>query len=314
MSRTALTLLLIVLLSLLVPVGTCENTAAKTIFNAASGAISNGIEAFFISAADSMFEMSFSGFDNSAGLGTVGLVYNAASYTPNPMDAEITQDFIEFSKTIFKSMYPILLLCAFIALLLTHYQTGVLRRLEEITGVNVGTKSNILATKALHGIIVAVFMYMFIFLIFKLNDVLTKAVMIQIIDVISPTPDNFILYFMMGVSWLCMGFFFSIRILILYLFCGFAFIIGLCLLIDYTKDTAAGLCAYFVQIVYFQFFTVLYYSACILIIKEVTSPTYPAGEQTMYVVMIIGGVYIAVKMMFGTKVIRIVGRTAGKMI
>ncbi|MCK5225132.1 MAG: hypothetical protein KAQ89_00285 [Planctomycetes bacterium] len=284
--------------------------ASAGLSDAASTAISNGMENFCISAADNIFSMSFSGYDDSADNGTVGYIYNIASYTLDPMKFEITQDFIAFSKSVFKESYSILLLCAFIAVLLTHYKTNALQSLEQITGVKVGSKSNILARKAIDGIIVAVFMYVFIYFVFTLNNILTKAVMINIIDVISPSPDNFILYLMMAISYLFMGIFFSLRTLILFLFCGFALIIGFCLLIDFTKESAIGLCAYFVQTVFFQFFIVLYFSACILIIKTVTVPLYASGEETMYLVMLLGGVYIAIKMMFGTKVIKWVGNRA----
>lgn len=288
--------------------------ASAGLSDSASAAISNGIENFFISAADNIFEMSFSGYDDSADNGTVGYIYNIASYTPDPMKHEITQDFISFSKSIFKAAYPILLLCAFMAVLLTHYKFRALQTLEQVTGVHIGNKSNILARKAIDGIIVAAFMYIFIYFVFTLNNILTKAVMINIIDVVSPSPDNFILYFMMAISYLFMGFFFSLRILILFLFCGFALVIGFCLLIDFTKESAIGLCAYFVQAVFFQFFIVLYFSACILIIKTITAPIYQSGEETMYLVMLIGGVYIAIKMMFGTKVIRYVGNVGAKLV
>jgi len=288
--------------------------ASAGLSDAASTAISNGMENFCISVADNIFSMSFSGYDDSADNGTVGYIYNVASYTLDPMKFEITQDFIEFSKSIFKESYSILLLFAFITVLLTHYKTNALQQIEQITGVKIGSKSNVLASKAIDGIIVAVFMYIFIYLVFTLNNILTKAVMISILDVIAPSPDNFILYLIMAVCYLVMGIFFSLRTLILFLFCGFALIIGFCLLIDFTKESAIGLCAYFVQTVFFQFFIVLYFSACILIIKTVTASLYASGEETMYMVMLLGGIYIAVRMMFGTKVIRWVGNRASTLV
>ena len=288
--------------------------ATAGLSDAASTAISNGMENFCISAADNIFSMSFSGYDDSADNGTVGYIYNIASYTLDPMKFEITQDFIEFSKSVFKESYSILLLCAFIAVLLTHYKTNALQQIEQITGAKISSKSNILARKAIDGIIVAVFMYIFIYFVFTLNNILTKAVMINILDVISPSPDNFILYLIMAVCYLVMGIFFSLRTLILFLFCGFALVIGFCLLIDFTKETAIGLCTYFVQTVFFQFIIVLYFSACIMIIKTITAPMYQSGEETMYLVMLLGGVYIAIRMMFGTKVIKWVGNRASALV
>ena len=88
--------------------------ASAGLVDAASNAISDGIEEFLISISDDIFGMSFSGYDNTAGYGTVGYIYNIASYTPDPFKSEITQDFIVYSKSIFLSCYPILLLCAFL--------------------------------------------------------------------------------------------------------------------------------------------------------------------------------------------------------
>ena len=297
-------LLIIVLVSLLSP------ALATPATDAATTAISSGIKGFFIELSDTIFDMSFSGYDDSEGYKTEGYIFNIASYTPNPFQSPVVQDFIVFSKSIFKSAYPILLLCAFIAVLLTHYKTNALQEFEQMTGVNIGSKSNILVKKAIDGIVVAVFMYIAIFFVLTLNNILTKAVMGGVLDSVSPTPDNFILYLIMALCYLVMGFFFTLRTLILFLFCGFALIIGFCLLIDYTKESAIGLCAYFTQVVFFQFITVLYFSASILIIKALSHGAHDS-DMLMYTVMLLGGVYLGIKMMFGTKIIRFVG-SAGK--
>ena len=288
--------------------------ASASMSDTATMAISNGIQCFLISTADNIFSMSFSGYDKSAGDGDLGYIYNIATYTLDPMKFEITQKFISYSKSVFESLYSILLLFAFITVLITHYHTNALQKLEQITGVKISSKSNILVNKSIDGIIVTVFMYIFIYFIFELNNILTKTVVISIIDVISPSPDNFILYFAMAIAYLFLGIFFSLRTLVLFLFCGFALIIGLCLLIDFTKESAISLCVYFVQATFFQFFIVLYFSACIVIIKEVTTPLYASGEETMYMVMLLGGVYLSIKMMFGTSVIRWVGNTTAKLL
>lgn len=308
--------LLFILIFILV-IGTTPTASANIgddVKNSISNAFAKGGEQFFINMADDIFNMSFSGYDDSAGNGTVGYIYNIASYTPNPMEYLITLQFIEFSKLVFYEGFLLLLLAAFIAVLVTHFKPNALQKLSEVMGVNVGSKGNILANKVKDGIIIIVFMYTFIYFVFEINNVLTKAVMISILDVVSPSPDNFILYFAMALAYLAMGFFFSIRTLILFLFCGFAFLVGLGLLIDFTKETAIGLCAYFVQIVFFQFFIVLYFSACILIIKTVVSPLDPANQTLMYVIMIIGGVYLGIKLMFGTGVIRFAGKAAARLV
>lgn len=289
-------------------------TASAGLGDGASKAVSDGIEAFCINTADKIFAMSFSGYDNTHGINTVGTIYNIASYTPDPMKFQVTKDFIAFSKNIFTRFYPLILMFAFIAALITHYKTDALQQIEKLTGINIGKKSNILSKKAINGIYIIVFMYAFIFIILKFNDILTKTVMTSILETVSPTPDNFILYFIMAIAYLVLGFFFSIRILVIFLFCGFAYLIGIALLIDYTNEAATHVCAYFTQTVFFQFIIVLYFSACILIIKSIVDPIDHDGQKIMYTVMLLGGIYISIKLMFGTKVIRYIGSAGAKLV
>ncbi len=111
----------------------------------------------------------------------------------------------------------------------------------------------------------------------------------------------------MAIAYLLLNIFFGIRLFVIYLFYGFALIIGICLLIDATKDAATNVCMYFVQTVFFQAIIVLYFSACILIIKALNMPI--IGEGLMYVIMLIGSIFLATKLMLGTKVIRWATRT-----
>ncbi len=125
------------------------HTASAGLGDGAKIAIAEGVELFCINAADKIFAMSFSGYDNTHGTNTVGTIYNIASYTPDPMKFEVTQDFIAFSKSIFARFYPLILMFAFIAALITHYKTDALQQIEKLTGVNIGKKSNILSKKSI---------------------------------------------------------------------------------------------------------------------------------------------------------------------
>lgn len=304
----------VVLLVLFISLCSTATIASAGMSDDAATAISAGIEAFLINMADMMFSTEFGGYANEAGYGPIGYIYNIASYTYNPFSFVITDDLIDYSKSVFKASYPILLLGAAIATLVLHYRSDVLSKLEQLTGVKVGRGANILSQKALGGVAVAVFTYIFIFFVLELNNILTKSVLISIIDVISPTPDNVLLYLMMGFGYILLGFFFTIRTLVIFLFCGFAYLVGLGLLIDFTHETCMKICAYFVQCVFFQFIMVIYFSACIMIIKAIVPAVNVPGQTNMYLVMILGGVYLAIKLMLGTKVIRFVGNSAAKLV
>ena len=293
---------------------TMINIASAWVPGGASDAVAGGIEQFCINTGDKIFEMSFLGYDDTVKENTVGVIYNIASYTLDPMKLQTTHDLIDFSKDIFKRFYPILLIFAFITTLIIHYKTGAVKELEKLTGINLGKSSNELTRKSIDGIKIIVFMYVFIYLVLLLNNILTKLVLTNIIDSVAPSPDNFILYLFMALSYLILGFFFTMRTLVIYLYCGFAYLIGLASLVDCLYDTSAKITAYFTQTVFFQFIVVLYFSACILIIKALVHPTDDGGKQIMYTVMLLGGIYISIEMMYGTKVIQWAGKKAALLV
>ena len=51
-----------------------------------------------------------------------------------------------------------------------------------------------------------------------------------------------------------------------------------------------------------------------MIIKAIVPAVNVPGQTNMYLVMILGGVYLAIKLMLGTKVIRFVGISAAKLV
>ena len=284
----------------------------------ASAAVTEGIEGIFISIADKIFEFSVSGYNNSGSNGTINCIYNVATYTVDPFKLSIYDNMINLSAALFIEGYKIILLIAFAMMIVTHYRSDIALKINSVTGINIVQKENMLFKKAFDGILIMIFMYFSIYLVLWINDILSKLVIISMLDSIAPTPSNFVLYFMMALSYGCMMIFFGFRTLVIGLFFGFAFIIGLCLLIEPLRKSAETVCAYFVQIVFFQFIIVAYFSLCILIINATTPTTYiPSVVQPshfMYLIMIIGGIYIGIKLMFGVKVIKWAGKTVGRLV
>lgn len=310
-----------VVLAILVIVSSAPVGSAAGFSDAVSISITNGILGSFIAVSDSIY--SISGFDDTAGNNTVGAIYNIASYTPNPLDFEITHKFIELSKSIFKEVFRLLILLTAIAILVTHFKPDALQKIKELTGINTGSKAGVLIEKGIKAVIIAIFLYVFIYFVFDINNRLTKMVMFDLIDVVSPSADNVILYFAMALCYLLMCMFFLWRLLEVFLFCAFGYAIAIMFLSDSTKEKAEDLCMRFVQTVFFQFIMVLYFSASVQIIKALIDPVYSLTvaysfaarmEMSLYVAMMLGGLYLGFKMMFGTKVIRWVGRKASVLV
>ena len=284
----------------------------------ASEAVTEGIEGIFVSAADKIFEFSVSGYNHSVANGTVNCIYNVATYTVDPFKLSIYDNMINFSAALFIEGYKIILLIAFAMMIITHYRSDIAVKINSVTGINLVQKQNMLFKKALDGILIIIFMYFFIFLTLWFNDILSKLVMVSMLDSIAPAPSNYVLYFMMALAYGFMMIFFGLRTLVIGLFFGFAFIIGLCLLIEPLQESAETICAYFVQTVFFQFIIVAYFSLSILIINATTSFTHTTSmappSHFMYFIMVAGGVYLGIKLMFGVKVIKWAGKTVGRVV
>ena len=288
-------------------------TAQAGLTDSAADAVARGVAGFFVAAADKMFEMGITDYaelddpDDPDALDdsendVIEAIYNLATWTPDPFEFPVVEDLIDFSKSLFTPLYSMILLAGFCSLLIVYSKPSVAQHVKDIIGIDIGRGLHVYGAKAIEGLGVAAFTYVFIFFILMLNDVLAKAVMMESLDALSPSPDNFILYFLMAVAYLGMSLLFGYRILVIFLFTSFALLVGACFMMDVTRQTAIGLVLYFVQTVFYQTINIIYYTASILIIQSLNIPFPFAG--VMYLVMILMGIVIGIKMLFGTSVIR----------
>ena len=283
-------------------VAVLASPATGKIEDDAARAVSRGIEAFVIAMTDGFFDASFSGYEQlDDSTGPVEMIYNLATWSPDPFAFPIVLDLIEFSKSLFTPLYSIILLAGFCSLLIVYMKPSAASHIKNVTGVDVGSGLHRFGGKAIEGLAISAFAYVFIFLILMINDILCKAVMIGVSDHYSADIDNFVLYFMMGIAYLGLSLLFGYRSLVIFLFTSFALLVGACYMIDATRQAAVSVSYYFVQVVFFQFINLIYFSAAILIIQSMNLPL--PGQPILYLVMILASFYIAFKMLIGLNVI-----------
>lgn len=177
------------------------------------------------------------------------------------------------------------------------------------TGVDMGYTINRFVGTAINGILIAIFSCTGVLLVLKLNEALTKLVMLQNLDSLAPVPENFVIYFFMAIAYLIMSVFFGIRLIVICIFAGLCILVGLCLLIDATKGAAVSAWLYFIQMVFFQFIMVIYFSLAVLVIIALKPlMVVPQLESLLCLSMLLLAVFLAIKLIFGTSVIKWAGR------
>jgi hypothetical protein len=146
------------------------------------------------------------------------------------------------------------------------------------------------------------FAYLAIYTILLLNKVLTQMVMVGVLPSIAPTPDNLVLYFMMGLTYLVMSFFFWIRFFTINLVTGFALFIGVAYIIsNFTRRVSVWIMKFFISMVFMQFVIVLVTAWGVQSIEGAEDMGFISLNHsiTAYIALMILLVFIAVVIMVG---------------
>lgn len=275
------------------------------ILSPVSDAIANGGVQFVNRCSDNMMNMSVystiidkSGQQSTTSGGITDIIINMGSFSPNPYQFDEVITFREYIIDILlKPVIKLILVLIAILTLLVYLVPSAAAKLHDITGIN---SANVLKTQIskialIIGIIVL--SNVFVFVMLALNDSMTKQVFSAIINQITPTPDNFILYFMISMAYFLLSFFYAWRILVIFLYAIFAELILLCLVFDSTRKFGENITKYFIQTVFFQFIMMCYFVACIMIIS--LFPYIPQVQISLYLVMVLASVIIAFRLTWG---------------
>ena len=160
-------------------------------------------------------------------------------------------------------------------------------KLNDALGFNLGTGINKLLFACAAGIFVFAFEICFLWVVLSVNDELSKAVILPSLNAVAFDPENLLLYMFLGLAYGVLMLCFYFRTLIILFWAGFGVLIGLLLIPKKTQDWALNAHYYLIQIVFYQFAIVAWYSFCIILIQGVPLEM----QKVMYLIMVVVSVY-----------------------
>jgi hypothetical protein len=222
--------------------------------------VTSGLTDWITDLSDSMMSTAVSYQNESAMIDNpiTGGIFFVASYTYDPYQNESVRTMIEISALIWFFFMVIYAFAGYILINIKNSCPHGSQAIAYITGINTESGMNQYIQNILLGLGILLFSHAAIYITLLLNTILTKLVMLDILASIAPTPDNIVLYFMMGVSYLLMSFFFWIRFFTINLFAGFALAIGVAyILSNFTRRISVWCMKFFISMVFMQFIIVL---------------------------------------------------------
>jgi hypothetical protein len=225
----------------------------------ASG-VTSGLTDWITDLSDSMISTAVSYQNESTNIDNpvTGGIFYVASYTYDPYQNESVLTMIELSAIIWFFFMVIYAFSGYILINIKNIWPHGSQAIAYITGINTESSLNKYIQNILLGLGILLFSHVAIYITLLLNTILTKLVMLDILASIAPTPDNIVLYFMMGVCYLIMSFFFWIRFFTINLFTGFALAVGVAyILSNFTRRISVWCMKFFISMVFMQFVVVL---------------------------------------------------------
>lgn len=279
--------------------------------------ITDGINNWVITNIDSCIETgieitNITGSDVS-NQSTINIVFKIATWTYNPYGNEGIIDIIKFTMSIWFVLIIMQILAGITWVNIKDSHPNAAESISFITGINSNSAFNDYMTGLKDNLFITIMSHVVIFLILSLNYVFTCMIMHTMLDVIAPTPDNMMLYFMIGFSYMVMSFFFLIRFLVINIFTAFAPVLGNLYTMNYfTRKIAVKLFTFFCAMVFMQTIIVFITSVGIIGIKGM-SPFF-AADPTPYIALTILLVITATVIMVGWAFINRSGKTVIKIL
>lgn len=231
-------------------------------------------------------------------------IFSIATYTPNPFEMPVLAEMRADMKSFFFDIWWILILIAMITFgFLFIFSIDSFSSIYDATGFDAGKQLKLLLLIIIGGLLIVMFEMAFVWITLLICDEFSKAVMMGSLNAIAISPDNVVLYVIMGFAygalWLC----FEYRALVIMFFSVISFVFGAMLLYPPTSNWSWKAHLYFIQIVFFQFAIVLWYCFCIILISSSPGP-----KGSIYIIMVLVSIYMSYKFIFKLDFIRMAGQ------
>jgi len=270
--------------------------------------VKDGIIAFFVDIADSIFNIGGSTNETEAVKNrygyAVGSVFKIATYENDPYQSPTVQAMRDKTTVIGVFIFILYVFYGAACVNLSCGGMGLFERVQYMV-----TKTPIDEYKST--LIIAFGAIFFIHYIFRFvllfNQAITTEAMYSVLDAIPMTLDNWVMYLAMSV---CYGFesvFFMIRIIMMDLIAGSDILLGALFAFSFTRGIAIETVKYFAKITLLQFIIVLLTAFGVLIIEAL-----PAGKPLGYFCLMLILVVVSGGIVFGFSRIFSATKTAAK--
>lgn len=298
MWRTILTILILCLF--------VSPVQATSIYDEVSNSISLGIESFIRGLVDDIVGLSVSTTGTTGtneGFG-VDLIYSVATFTPNPFLYSPVNYLKDLANDIYFEALFFIFSLAFVGALIHYVFPQAAVQINESIGFSMGTGIKKLLAVCAGGIGIFAFESCFLWLVLSINDELSKAIILPSLNAISFDPENLVLYTILGLAYGILMLCFYFRTLIILFWAAIGVLVGILLLPSKTQTWAINAHYYLIQMVFYQFVIVAWYSFCIILIQGVPVEM----QKVMYVIMVFVSIYASYKFIFGINIITAAGK------
>lgn len=287
--------------------------AQADIAGGAVDAISSGIEKFVFNVADEI--LSWGIFVDEEGSGLVKVsddsltnrIYSLGSYSPNPYAFEpILELQRKIDQALFIPVAKLILGLAAICFLLDYFAPMLSQRIFEITEFHAGAALIKYMLSIMMLVLIVLTSNPIVYYILALNDALTKEMFMLALPSLDPTQGGAIQYLMMAIAWVILAVFYAWRILIIFMVAIIIRTLLALYIFPRTRDFAENTFIYFIQIVFFQLIMMTYFVIGIVIITLFW--VIPLLQFFLYLAMILGGIFIGFKLVFGINLFKTAAR------
>jgi hypothetical protein len=262
--------------------------------------VSNGIKEFFVSIADSVFNIGGStneteSVKNKYGY-AIGSVFKIATYKNDPYESNTVKAMREKMAAIGVFIFILYVFYGAACVNLSCGGMGLFERVQYMI-----SKAPIDEYKTT--LIIAFGAIFFIHYIFRFiilfNQAVTTEAMYSVLDAIPLSVDNWVMYLAMSVCYGLESIFFMIRIIMMDLIAGSDILLGALFAFSFTRGLAIETVKYFAKITLLQFIIVLLTAFGISIINE-TAYGQPLGYLCLIVILVIisGGIVFGFSKIF----------------
>jgi hypothetical protein len=271
--------------------------------------VTEGIKAFFVSIADSIFNIGGSTNEtelvkNKYGY-AVGSVFKIATYSNDPYDSTTVQAMRDRTTVIGVFIFILYVFYGAACVNLACGGVGLFERVQYMI-----TKTPIDEYKST--LIIAFGAIFFIHYIFRFiilfDQAITTEAMYSVLDAIPLSIDNWVMYLAMSICYGLESVFFMIRIIMMDLIAGSDILLGALFAFSFTRGLAIETIKYFAKITLLQFIIVLLTAFGISIIEALPTGK-PLGYLCLILILVVisGGIVFGFKQIFSASKIAIKG-------